>query len=76
MGNSNERQRRAAAMDGSNKKCQLWVGNVDGQWRQGLGKDNGKGQLARLFFEGDGNNSDGQEVGAALIIKDGKLKSE
>ena len=34
-----------------------------------MGRDDGKGGLSRLFFEGDGNNSDGLEVGAALIIK-------
>ena len=65
MSGSDVRQRWTAAT----KKCQLWVGDVNGQRQQGLGRDDGKGGLSRLFFEGDGNNSDGLEVGAALIIK-------
>ncbi len=68
-GIGNGQQRWAAATGSSDKKCQLWVGDVDGRRRQGLGRDDGKGRPARLFFEGDGNNSNGQEVGAAAIIK-------
>ncbi len=30
-------------------------------------RDSGNGQQARLFFEGDGNNSNRQEVGAAAM---------
>ena len=78
MGGSKGRRQWATAMSGSDvrqrwtaatKKCQLWVGDVDGRRRQGLGRDDGKGRPARLFFEGDGNNSNGREVGAAAIIK-------
>ncbi len=43
------------------------MGDVDGRRGQGLARDGGNGQQARLFFEGNGNKSDGKEVGAAAM---------